>query len=227
MTEVSISAFAANQRNIEKDIVSLQKNGADRIHVDIMDGLFVPLTGLTSDWLDRVLEIINIPIDVHIMSVNNYSYIEALLNYPIDSIVFHIETENDLNIIFLLNSIKERKIRCGLAISPETDIHKLEPFISNIDEVLIMSTLPGINGSTFLSDSYNRIQIINNIRKQKNEKVSISVDSALKLEHVKKRIQNGANKLVFGREYFKQPDPKSFISKIQNISNLLRKSSPN
>ena len=161
MYKISTSILSSN--NLTNTIEKLNKSITDYIHLDIMDGLFVPNTKFSIEELKNILPLINKPIDIHLMVENPLPYIKAINNPNVKYITIHIEINQDIN--SLIDTIKSSGYKACLAIKPNTNIEEIIPYIEKIDMVLIMSVEPGYGGQKFIPNSVERIKTIKKINK--------------------------------------------------------------
>lgn len=161
MYKISTSILSSN--NLTNTIEKLNKSITDYIHLDIMDGLFVPNTKFSIEELKNILPLISKPIDIHLMVENPLPYIKAINNPNVKYITIHIEINQDIN--SLIDTIKSSGYKACLAIKPNTNIEEIIPYIEKIDMVLIMSVEPGYGGQKFIPNSVERLKTIKKINK--------------------------------------------------------------
>ena len=161
MYKISTSILSSN--NLTNTIEKLNKSITDYIHLDIMDGLFVPNTKFSIEELKNILPLINKPIDIHLMVENPLPYIKAINNPNVNNITIHIEINQDIN--SLIDTIKSSGYKACLAIKPNTNIEEIIPYIEKIDMVLIMSVEPGYGGQKFIPNSVEKLKAIKKINK--------------------------------------------------------------
>lgn len=218
MKFLSISAFALDFSQPEKGVEKIRNSKADFLHIDIMDGKFVPLTGLSDDNVAWLFEQVKLPADVHIMACDIQECIEHYSSLPLNSILFHLGAETEEKTISLLCAIREKGIRCGLVISPEFPVDCITPYIHSLDEILLMSTAPGEPNSVFLPPAFDRVKELRNLIDSYDVDVVLSVDGGIDEEKAFKFIHHGADKLVMGRAFFENENPYAIISKMHGAS---------
>lgn len=216
MAYLSASVFAASYFDIGNDLRNIEKR-ADYLHIDIMDGHFVPLFGLNSIVSEQLSKSYKIRQDIHIMARNPKNIIPQFFIDAVESITIHVECGLCNEIRDLLDLIASGGKRSGLAISPETDIIHLIPFLDKVEDILIMSSIPGQPNSVFEAGTYERIDIISKYIKEKNYDIEISVDGGLDFNKAAKCKESGANKVVIGRAFFAENDKNRLIEKIHNM----------
>ncbi len=180
--KISVSYLSSNYSK-EKTIAKIEASAADYIHVDLMDGGFVPHKNFTISEVLILLKRHEKPLDIHLMTFDPIKYIADLAQLKPEYITFHIEATKD--IVATIEEIKKYNIKAGLAIKPDTDILELVPFLDFIDLVLIMSVTPGAGGQEFIKDSCARLKSLEKIRKDNNENFLISMDGGLNADTIK------------------------------------------
>ena len=171
MYKISTSILSSN--NLIDTIEKLNKSITDYIHLDVMDGLFVPNTKFSIEELKDILPQINKPMDIHLMVENPLPYIKAINNPNVEYITIHIEINQDIN--SLIDTIKSSGYKVCLAIKPNTNIEEIIPYIEKIDMVLIMSVEPGSGGQNFIPNSVERLKAIKKINKNAKAVVQITL----------------------------------------------------
>lgn len=207
MTLISASLLSCRD-NLEQMTKEISKTDIDLIHLDIMDGEFVPYTSFSYDEIMKIVNNTTIPFDVHLMVKNpdKYIYEYAMLNTKF--ITIHYEVLNDLKII---DKIKSYGIRCGISVNPNTNIELIYDLLPQIDMVLIMSVEPGKGGQKFIEKSLEKIEILNNKIKELGLNVLVSIDGGINEETSKKCILSGADMLVIGSALVNSDNKDQFI----------------
>lgn len=197
----------------EKTILKLEETSTDYIHVDLMDGGFVPIKNFKIEEVLELLKNTKKPLDIHLMTFDPILYIEYLKTLEPAYITFHIEATKD--IIKTIETIKKNNIKVGLAISPETDILELMPYLSLIDLVLIMSVNPGMGGQPFLMSSISRLNNLITIREVNNLNFLISMDGGINDETIK--LVPKLDMAVSGAYICKSDNYEERITTLKNI----------
>jgi len=212
MVKISASLMCANWLNLEKDLEILNEFKVDLLHVDIMDGHFVPNLAMNLAVIKDIRKISNIPLDIHLMVNNPEQYIDRLLDIEPEYVSIHIEST--IYPIRFANIMKQKDIKCGLAFNPYTIINK--NVLQYFDFALIMTVEPGFAGQNFIPFCVDKVKEI------KNSINEIQVDGGLNLENAKKCIKAGANIIVGGTTtLFKDNDLRNNIIKLKNnLENL-------
>ena len=177
---VSVS-FLKNIKGIEQTIIDIDKSNADYIHIDVMDGLFAGEKNFTYDNINNYFNNITKPLDVHLMVNDSLTYIKDFAKLNPKYITFHIESKSNIN--ECISYLKERHIKVGLAINPETKIFNLLPYLDKVDLVLVMSVHPGLGGQKFIDNVVKKINELNVLKKKYN--FTISVDGGINDETIK------------------------------------------
>ena len=182
--------------NLSDNIKILDKSGTDYIHLDIMDGNFV--TNKTWDYSDikDILKDISTPVDVHLMVSNLDYYIDNFSKLNPNNITFHLEATDNIN--KYINLIKEKNIKVGLAIKPNTDINLIIPYLEYLDLVLVMSVEPGAGGQKFIVSSCDRIKLLKEIKELYGYNYIIEVDGGINADTVKLVAASGVDLVVSG-----------------------------
>ena len=199
--QISPSILSADFSQLGNEIKRLEKGGADMIHVDVMDGHFVPNLTIGPPVIKALKKQSSILFDVHLMISPVHKYIEDYSNAGADIITIHPEATEDLKSSIL--KIKELKKKVGISLNPETKIDVILNFLDQIDLVLIMSVNPGFGGQKFMPEVLTKIKELKKIQKEKKISFDIEIDGGINFENSKTAIEAGANILVSGTTIFK------------------------
>ena len=199
--QISPSILSADFSKLGDEIKRLEEGGADMIHVDVMDGHFVPNLTIGPPVIKTLKKYSSILFDVHLMISPVHKYIEAYSDAGADIITIHPEATEDLNSSIL--KIKKLKKKVGVSLNPETKIDTILNELHNIDLVLIMSVNPGFGGQKFMPEVLDKIKKLKKIQTEKKMKFDIEIDGGINFENCKEAIEAGANILVSGTTIFK------------------------
>ena len=171
------TSYLSIKNDLENKLIKLDKTSTDYIHVDVMDGKFVPNETLKFNELYLIFNRLNKPFDVHLMVDDVYSYIDEYTKINPEYITFHLEVKQEID--NLIEYIKNKNIKVGISIKPNTSINELIPYLDKIDLVLVMSVEPGKGGQAFIKNSTDKINELNKIRKNNNYNYVIEVDGGI------------------------------------------------
>tara|TARA_Y100000994_G_C15532217_1_gene376257 strand:- start:34 stop:693 length:660 start_codon:yes stop_codon:yes gene_type:complete len=200
--KISPSILSANFSELGNEIKRLEQGGADMIHVDVMDGHFVPNLTIGPPVIKNLREITKLPFDVHLMIDPVHKYIKDYADAGADIITIHPEATENLS--ESINHIKSFKKKVGVSLNPNTELNLVLDYLDKIDLILIMSVYPGFGGQKFMPEIIKKIKDLNNIKKDKNLNFDIEVDGGINFSNAKKVLDAGANILVSGTTIFKE-----------------------
>ena len=200
--QISPSILSSNFSELGNEIKRLEEGGADMIHVDVMDGHFVPNLTIGPPVIKALRNYTKLPFDVHLMIAPVHKYIKDYANAGADIITIHPEATD--NLVNSINHIKELKKKVGISLNPDTEIDVIINLLDQIDLVLIMSVYPGFGGQKFMPEVIKKIEELNKIKMEKNLKYDIEVDGGINFSNSKIVLNAGANILVSGTTIFKE-----------------------
>ncbi len=212
---VAPSILSADFGNLASDISMINKSKADWIHVDVMDGHFVPNISFGMPIIDSINSLSIKPLDIHLMISKPERYIENFLNYNIKVLTVHLEASRHLH--RTIQEIKSKGVMAGVAINPHTDVNHLIEIISDVDLVCLMSVNPGFSGQNFIENSFNKVKKLKKIITEKKSKCKIQVDGGVNIKNAKELVKNGADILVAGNFIFKSSNPHKNIISLKEI----------
>ena len=199
--QISPSILSADFSQLGNEIKRLEEAGADLIHVDVMDGHFVPNLTIGPPVIKALKKNCSIKFDVHLMISPVHKYIEAYSDAGADIITIHPEATENLSAS--IDKIKKLKKKVGVSLNPETKIDIIKDYLEQIDLVLIMSVNPGFGGQKFMPEVLEKIKNLKNFQNEKNINFDIEIDGGINFENSKDAIKAGANILVSGTTIFK------------------------
>ncbi len=218
MAEVSISAFAADFFMMEKELELVRKSGADSVHLDVMDGHFVPLFGFSQPWIRQMTEWDAMCGDVHLMAELTPQIIQDFLKIPLRRLTLHAEAAEADVLKGCFLQIQKAGMEAGLAVSPWTELDALEELFPFIDEILMMSCAPGTEGAAFQETVYERIRRVRKMLDRCRPECRIAVDGGLNEERAAACIRNGAGRVIMGRAFFASEDRKGMVERVRKAS---------
>ncbi len=214
MIKIAPSILSADFARLGEEIKDVELGGADYIHVDVMDGHFVPNITIGPLIVSAIRPVTKLPLDVHLMIENPDQYIDAFIDAGADIITVHVETCTHLH--RTLQRIKSRGIKAGVVLNPHTPVSTIEHVIGFVDMVLLMTVNPGFGGQSFIPAVLPKIEQVAKIIKEKDLEVEIEVDGGVTPKTAKLCIDAGATVLVAGSAIYNQEDRKQAITELRN-----------
>jgi len=210
---VAPSILAADFANLQRDVEMLNQSEGDWMHVDVMDGRFVPNISFGFPVLKAVKKYSKKFLDVHLMIVEPDKYIKEFVEAGADSITVHFEACPNLH--RTIQFIKELGCKASVALNPHTTVASLEDIILDLDMVLIMSVNPGFGGQKFIQNTYKKLNDIKALKRRYNTELLIEVDGGVDINNAAKLVEAGANVLVAGSSVFSSSDPLAAIAALK------------
>lgn len=210
---IAPSLLSADFTKLSEEIEMLNKSNADWLHLDIMDGVFVPNITFGFSIIKQIKKIAKKPLDVHLMIVEPEKYIKKFKDAGADILTIHYETCVHLH--RTLEEIKSFEMKAGVAINPHTNTELLKNVISFSDLILIMSVNPGFGGQKFINGTFEKIEETKNLINLKNKSCLIEVDGGIDISNAGKLYKSGADILVAGNAVFSAKNPKEMIKEIR------------
>lgn len=213
MIKIAPSLLSADFVRLGEEIKAAADAGVDMLHLDIMDGHFVPNITIGPLVVEAIRKVTPLTLDVHLMIAEPDRYLNDFIHAGADFLTVHVEASTHLH--RTVHSIREKGIRAGVSLNPATPLCSLDNIISDLDMVLIMSVNPGFGGQSFIPAMMDKIRDLKRLIIEKNCKALVEVDGGIKLENAKDVASAGADILVLGSAFFSSGDYKSFTAKLR------------
>ena len=215
MAKIAPSILSADFANLERDIHDLEKNGADIVHVDIMDGIFVPNISIGIPVVAALRKVTDMPLDVHLMIDRPIRYVEEFVKAGADFLTIHVEADQPQNTLEALDKIHELGCKAGIVLKPKTPAEAAIPYLEKCDMILVMTVEPGFGGQKFMADMMPKVAQLKEWMEDINPDCLIEVDGGVDANTCAVCKESGANVLVAGSAYFKATDRAAFVKTIQ------------
>lgn len=211
---ISPSLLSADFTNLERAIQMINRSQADWIHVDVMDGKFVPNISYGQPVIKQIKKKATKPLDVHLMIVEPERYIESFKNCGADILSVHYEASVHLH--RTITAIRAEGMKAGVVVNPHTSIQLLEDIINEVDVVLVMSVNPGFGGQSFIGNTFTRIRQLKELILKRSSGALIEVDGGVTLENAPRLIEAGVDVLVAGNTIFSSENPEQTIAMLKS-----------
>ena len=212
--KIAPSILSANFAKMGEEVKSLEENGADVVHCDVMDGVFVNNITFGIKMVEDLRKITTLPLDCHLMIVHPEKYVERFAKAGADIITVHFEACQD-NLEDVLKLIKSTGVKCGAVINPDTPVEKIASVIPLCDMVLVMSVFPGFGGQKFIPEALNKLREVKAIADKAGKEIDIEIDGGVNMENVALVKEAGANVIVAGSAVFNAPDRAKAIATLK------------
>jgi ribulose-phosphate 3-epimerase len=216
MIKLAPSILSANFLSLADEIKAAETAGVDLLHIDIMDGHFVPNITIGPSIVEAIHTITSLPLDVHLMIEEPNRYLKDFINAGADYLTVHYEASIHLH--RTVQKIKENGVKAGVSLNPATPVWNLEPILQDLDLVLLMSVNPGFGGQQFISQVMDKITLLKNLIGENGLTPSIEVDGGVKLDNTHDIVTAGADILVMGSAFFGSGDYAAVVRKFREIT---------
>lgn len=214
--KISPSLLSADFANLERDIKMLEKGGAHLLHIDVMDGHFVPNITIGPLVVEAINKVASIPLDVHLMIENPSDYVDAFIDAGADYLTVHAEATPHLHRV--LQKIKARGVKAGVSLNPHTPLSTISEVLGDIDLLLIMSVNPGFGGQSFIPNSLDKLKRLQKLLVEKNaQHIEVEVDGGIKLDNIKEISDAGCDIFVSGSGIFNSTNPEDMIQQMKKV----------
>jgi ribulose-phosphate 3-epimerase len=212
---VAPSLLAANFGHLQHDIDMINQSQADWLHLDVMDGVFVPNISFGMPVVRAIRKLTSKPLDTHLMIIEPQRYISRFHDLGVNRLTVHLETCKDLPAA--IRQIKDAGMKAGVSISPDTPVSELQPVLTTADLFLIMSVHPGFGAQGFIESSYDKIRALRRMLNESGSGALIEVDGGVTLENAGALVDAGVDVLVAGNTVFSSPDPMETIRLLKSV----------
>lgn len=215
MAIIAPSILSADFVNLERDVHNIEENGADWVHVDVMDGMFVPNISIGIPVVQALRRVTGLPLDVHLMIERPVRYVEQFVRAGADWLTIHIEADQPQNTLEALDKIRALGCKAAVSLKPRTPAEAALPYLTKCDMVLVMTVEPGFGGQSFMADMMEKVRFLRTTLDRVNPECRIEVDGGVDAVTQAVCKQSGADVLVTGSAYFKAADRAAFVKTVQ------------
>lgn len=215
MAIIAPSILSADFANLERDIHDIEIHGADWVHVDVMDGIFVPNITIGMPVVKALRKVTKLPLDVHLMITKPIRYVEEFVRAGADWLTIHIEADTQENTLAALDKIRAMGCKTAISLKPATPAEAAEPYLAKCDMILVMTVEPGLGGQKFMTDMMPKLKKLRAMLDEVNPACILEVDGGINADTHRIVKENGAFALVTGSAYFNAEDRSAFVREMQ------------
>lgn len=215
MAKVSPSILSADFANLERDIHEIQRAGADYVHVDVMDGCFVPNLSIGIPVVAAIRPVTSLPLDVHLMIDRPIRYVERFCQAGADILTIHVEADTPANTRAALEEIRRLGVRSALCLKPGTPAEAALPYLPLCSLILVMTVEPGFGGQKFMADMMPKVARLRQAIREQNPECELEVDGGVGESTYETCLAHGADVLVAGSAFFRAPNRRAFVQRLQ------------
>ena len=216
MAKIAPSILSADFANLESAIHNIEQNGADWVHVDVMDGIFVPNITIGIPVVAALRKVTDLPLDVHLMIDRPVRYVEDFVKAGADYVTIHVEADQPQNTLEALDKIHALGCKAGIVLKPKTPVEAAIPYLEKCDLILIMTVEPGFGGQSFMADMMPKLEQLREWLTDVNPDCLLEVDGGVDANTHTICKESGAQVLVAGSAYFKAADRAAFVKLVQS-----------
>ena len=216
MALIAPSILSADFANLQAGVETIAESGADWVHVDVMDGLFVPNITIGIPVVAALRRVTSLPLDVHLMIDRPIRYVEQFVKAGADWLTIHVEADQPQNTLEALDKIHALGCKAAISLKPKTPAEAAIPYLAKCDMILVMTVEPGFGGQAFMDHLMPKLRQLRSYIDEQNPDCELEVDGGVNEQTAQICRANGANVLVAGSAYFKAPDKAAFVKALQN-----------
>lgn len=215
MAILSPSLLAADLMNLQRDVETVSNSGAKWVHIDVMDGHFVPNLSFGYTTVKGIQGVSDLTLDVHLMITEPIRYVQQFCDAGADYLTIHVEADTPENVGATLDAIRARGVKAGLSLKPGTPVEALLPYTDKCDLLLVMTVEPGFGGQKFMADMMPKVRCLRDLVNRRGLDCRVEVDGGVDLQTAPVCKENGADVLVAGSAFFKASDKAAFCAQLE------------